>query len=245
MSGWRGDPGVRLQRPPMSPVVKAIIIVTVSVSLGSALLSHAGIGIAGLGVLQAEAVLRGQVWRLVTWQLFEMDPINLLFACLMLYWFGSDLSRRWGSRRFVATYLGMAAAIGAVTMLVGRFILPSAWSWPYSGGWPLADALTIAWATTWPDRQIYLFFVARVGGRSLVLLTVGLTVLFAIFQGITPYVPHLSAIALALLTMGSWQQSLRRLSVRRRHKQARRYLKAVEETDRAEDEHPPPKKWVN
>jgi hypothetical protein len=46
----------------------------------------------------------------VTWAFFEMNPLGLIFAALALFWFGSDLVRLWGPVRFLATYLGIAAA---------------------------------------------------------------------------------------------------------------------------------------
>ena len=55
-------------------------------------------------------MLQGEVWRLVTWVLFELDPLGLIFAALALFWFGGELVRVWGPGRFLLTYFAIAAA---------------------------------------------------------------------------------------------------------------------------------------
>ena len=69
--------------------------------------------------LNIPLVLRGQVWRLVTW-LFVPQQNSLLWMLLSLYFYymiGTALENRWGSRRFLIYYV-----IGALANIAGAFI---------------------------------------------------------------------------------------------------------------------------
>ena len=75
------------------------------------LMSIAGAQVPGLvavGALFPDQVLAGQVWRLVTWVLFEQSPLGLIFAGLALFWFGGELVRIWGPGGFLLRYFGLA-----------------------------------------------------------------------------------------------------------------------------------------
>lgn len=143
-------------------------------------------------------VWRGEVWRLVTYPFFEYDPLALLLGGLMLWMFGRDLALAFGERRFLGAFLGLGAGAAAITSLL-------ALAWPrlldvrLAGPWPVVDALVVAWALRFPDRQLLFMFALPVTGRALLWLTVGGTALYAVFAGVVPYVPHLLAEGLAAL----------------------------------------------
>jgi membrane associated rhomboid family serine protease len=174
------------------PVVGGLIAATVLTSLVSVVGSRNGLPLLSLLAFSPQAVLQGQVWRLVTWVLLETDPLNLLFGALVLFWFGRDLAEAWGERRFLVVYLGVAAVAAAATTLLSL-------AWPalrgsvWTGLWPAADGLVVAWALLFPFRQILLFFALPVSGRALLWFTIGATVLYALFAGVAAFVPHLLA----------------------------------------------------
>ena len=183
------------------------------------------------GLLEAGAfvpglVLSGEVWRLVTWAFFEMHPLTLVFAALALFWFGNDLVRLWGPGRFLATYLGLAAAAAGVTCLLALF-----WSrlsaLQFLGAWPVISGLIIAWAIAFPTRSIFVYFVLPLQGRNLIYATLGGTLLVALLSGsIVSYVPNFVAELLALVAMrgrnplsGLWTKVKFELAYRRwRHR---------------------------
>jgi membrane associated rhomboid family serine protease len=179
--------------------VGALIALTALLSLAGVVGERNGLSLVRLALFSPEAVWEGEIWRLVTWVFFETDPLSLLFGGLMLYWFGKDLAHAWGERRFVLVYLGIAAAAAAATCLAALL-------WPALlrggralGPWPVVDAMVVAWALLFPDRQILVWFALPVGGRSLLYLTVGGTLLYAAFAGFAPYAPHLAAEGLMAL----------------------------------------------
>lgn len=196
------------------PVVLAALIATiVAASVAGALAAHSGWPwLLERGLLRVPAVWRGQLWRLLTFVLLETDPLSLILSGLMLFWWGGDLVVLWGGRRFVARFFGLAAASGAVTCLLGR-------SWPqlatmtFAGAGPMVAGLIVVWGLLFPARELRLFGMARLTGRQLVPIAVGVTMLFAVFQGFAGFVPHFAAEALVLLWLGllrPWRAGRRR-----------------------------------
>jgi membrane associated rhomboid family serine protease len=191
----------------MPRVIAALIAVVAICSIAAAVGARNGAAfLAEGGVLVGARVWHGEIWRLVTWVLFELSPIGLLFACLTLYWFGRDLVYAWGEKRFLAFYFGVAAAAGAVTCLVG-LVWPVVAVFPYAGSWAALDGMLVAWGLMNAKRELHLFGLVRLTGRHLVWLTLGLTALYALFSGVAPFVPHLAA---ALLVF-AWRGPLRDL----------------------------------
>jgi hypothetical protein len=100
-------------------------------------------------VLDMDAVRAGQVWRLFTFLFIPIGTsywvlVNLYFA----WWIGSSLEQHWGAFKFNAYYfMGMAGTIVAA-LLAG----------PQSNTW-LDASMFLAFATTFPDVQILLFFI--------------------------------------------------------------------------------------
>ena len=180
------------------PVAVALLIgATLVTSILGAQLQHILQG----GALVPAFVWSGQVWRLVTWAFFEMNPLGLIFGALALFWFGSDLVRLWGPVRFLATYLGLAAAAAGVTCLLAPVWTPLL-RLVAVGAWPVISALIIAWAIAYPTRDIFVYFVLPLHGRNLIYATLAGTLLFALLSGsIASFVPHFAAELIALLAL--------------------------------------------
>jgi membrane associated rhomboid family serine protease len=100
--------------------------------------------------LNMAAVLRGEVWRLVTFLFIPMDssPIWVLVNLYFTWWVGSSLEQHWGAFKFNAFYFfGIVGAVVAA-MVTG----------PQTNTW-LNASLFLAFATVFPDVQILLFFI--------------------------------------------------------------------------------------
>ncbi len=217
----RGRPGNPLDFGGRVPAaVGGLLVATGVVSLAAAVGDRNGLPLGNLLALRTGAVWEGEVWRLLTWVLVEGDPLNLLFGGLVLYWFGRDLVLAWGERRFLVTWFAVpAVAAGLATLLTLAW--PSLGAYRFGGFWVALDAIVVAWGLLHPFRQILLFFAVPVSGRALVLVTVGGTVLFALFLGVAAFVPHLLAEGLSWLHAsgngpGRWLRRLRMPRLRRR-----------------------------
>lgn len=225
------------RRTPRTAVI-VLLALTVSVSIAASVGTRLGVPIAEHLTLVPSLVWRGEVYRLFSWVFLATDPLGLILACWMLWRFGGDLAREWGSDRFVTVFLGFAAGTGALTCLVA-LAWPRLAAMPLVGAWPISEAMLVAWALLYPERELYLYFVVRVSGWTAVLAVVVGTALFAFYYGLAPFVPHFGAQALMLLFMADLPRALRR--VRRRLRRGRRHLRIVD------DDEPPPKTpiWMN
>lgn len=231
--------GVFIPRP-IAWLMGAIVFM----SAFGALLERMGIPLLRQSLLLVDAVWQGEVWRLVTWAPLELSPLGLLFGCLLLYFIGPDLLRRWGTRRFFVNFFGGAVLVGAVTCLIGRYVWSDVALVPHMGLWPMEEAMIIAWAALFRDRQILLFFALPVAGRNLIGLTIAITVVMAALGGFHQFVPHFVAELAALaymdvISVRSWTARARLAWFQRRYRQRTARLTRI---DRDEDE---PPRWTH
>jgi membrane associated rhomboid family serine protease len=171
----------------------APIALLIAATFAASILAAQFPGFGQVGALVPAHVATGEVWRLFTWVLFEVDPLGLIFAALALFWFGGTLVGVWGPGRFLATYFVIAAGSGLVTCLFALF-LPRLQGAHFIGPWPIVDALIIAFAIYFPGRDIFLYLVLPLRGRNLIYATLAGTLLVALLSGdLTRYIPHFAA----------------------------------------------------
>jgi membrane associated rhomboid family serine protease len=192
-------------------------------------------------------IVRGQVWRLVTWPFFQEDPFTLLFGGLMIYWLGQQLAFVWSERRFLQRFFGYAVVASVATTLLAVAWSP-AMGLAHIGIWPIANALIVSWAMLFPDRQVNIWGILPVTGRTLALLVVGGTLLYGVagggLRGITAFAPHLFAIGIAWLlsrgkVRGPWRDA-RQWWAERDQKRRAKHLKVVKKD--GSDDRP---RWMN
>src|SRR5947207_8412124 len=176
----------------LKPIAWLMALVLAMSAVGS-LLERMGIPVLSLSVLAPGRVWAGEVWRLLTWAPLELSPLGLVFGLLLLYFIGPDLLRRWGTRRFFVNFFAGAALVAALTCLIGAFVWPEVARIRYLGFWPMQEAMLIAWAALFPDRQILIFFALPVSGRNLIGLTIVITVVMAAMSCVPFFVPHFVA----------------------------------------------------
>lgn len=117
-----------------------------------------------------DAVLHGQIWRLVTF-VFIPPNSNILFILFSLYFYwliGSSLENQWGAFRFNVYYFcGMLG-----TILAGLITGHATNSY-------LNLSLFLAFALMYPDYQVMVFFILPVKMKYLALIDLaGLAVMF-------------------------------------------------------------------
>ena len=127
-------------------------------------------------VFDPAAILRGQVWRLISYPLCFLVEQGLLWGVIGLffyYWCGSILEQYWGTLRFNCFYLSGLLLTDLVALLLGE----------YADSYYVNLSLFLAVATLMPDQMIRLYFVIPVKMKWLAWLDLGLT-LFAVISGI-------------------------------------------------------------
>lgn len=126
-------------------------------------------GVLGYLTLEPALILKGQVWRLVTWILIPPSGGNIFFYIIMMmlyYSLGSALERTWGTFRFNAYIFG-----GMLFTVIGAFVTYAFYY--FTGAIPLGIgnyvttyyinmAIFLAFAVCFPDMQILLWFIIPV-----------------------------------------------------------------------------------
>ncbi|SRR5213078_1262004 len=189
-----------LPRWSSSKLVSTWITVTLAASIVATL---DGGWLAGWAAFAPSRIWRGELWRLATWVVIEPGPLSLVLTCACIYKFGGELAVRWGDRRlrrFMAEVLGAAAVAASLLALVSD----DAWHMQRVGGWAVMDALVIAWARQYPDATLVLYGLLHLHGRRLILVTIGVTGLFALFVG-----PFAMALDLLACAAALWYPSAR------------------------------------
>src|SRR5262249_54510711 len=121
------------------------------------------------------AVMRGEVWRLLTYAfLHDTGSVtHILFNMLFLWWFGSDVEAIYGPKEFLAIYLMAALAGGVVFEGVSLLLPPPGVFDPLTGvqivtvrgclgASGAVTAVMVLCACHYPTRIIMLFFLIPV-----------------------------------------------------------------------------------
>lgn len=144
----------------------------------------------GALVLDPDRVMRGEVWRLVSYLFIPptMDPIFLLFALYFLWLMGDGLEQEWGAFRLSVFYLcGMIA-----TTLVAFFITRSSVTNAF-----LNLSVFLAFATVLPDFEVLVFFILPVKVKWL-------GVLSAVFVGAEIMLAQYPANLVPVVSLGNY-----------------------------------------
>ena len=122
-------------------------------------------------------LLRGEVWRIVTFIFFPMDsnPVFLFITLYFYYWIGSSLEREWGTARFNIYYFSgvLLTVIGAIlaSLITGQYGLTVA------GATYVNLSMFLAFAVLFPDMQVLIMFIIPVKIKWLAIID---GVLFAV-----------------------------------------------------------------
>ncbi len=140
--------------------------------------------------LEPYYILRGQIWRLFTWIIVPPTSQNLFWVLIMLYFYysiGRSLEMVWGTYR-----LNVYLFSGMFFTILGSFILYGASMLSGAGavvGYGLAFStyyinmsIFLAYAATFPDMQVLLFFIIPIKVKVLGIIY-GILLVFSCVQG--------------------------------------------------------------
>jgi membrane associated rhomboid family serine protease len=177
-----GQVSYALPRP--GPALKALLAIIAGLAVVRAVLagqSTAGESIFATLSCSRDAVLHGQVWRLVTSGLLTPSGIlGLALQLVGLYFLGSVLELQWGARRFLAFFfsavvLGNVVSLGAAYVAPGVALLGQS---AFYGPDVAIFATMVAWAVENGDARVQLYFLIPIKGRYLVWITLATCVYF-------------------------------------------------------------------
>lgn len=108
--------------------------------------------------MDASSVLRGQLWRIVTFVLIPSggNPFSVMISLFFYFWLGESMERLWGSTKFTVYYAGgmlLSVLASLLALLLDGFAIPL-----YGAGYVNA-ALFFAFALTYPETVVRLFYI--------------------------------------------------------------------------------------
>ena len=106
------------------------------------------------------SVLRGELWRIVTYVLLPTNGgIFLVISLFFYYWLGESLERLWGSTKFTVYYVS-GTLLTALASLLAYLI--DGISVPIYGAVYVNTALFLAFALNYPDAMVNIYFIIPV-----------------------------------------------------------------------------------
>lgn len=117
--------------------------------------------------LEPALILRGQVWRLISWVLIPptTNLISLVFLVLLYYSLGSVLERTWGTFRYnVYIFSGIFFTVIAVFILYAVYYFVFGVEMPLSSVGLISTnyitmSIFLAFAAIYPDMEVLLYFI--------------------------------------------------------------------------------------
>lgn len=182
----------------MGKLVHRWIAVTILVSLVAAV---DGGWVMKWLALSPDHVMRGELWRLVTWTLIVRAPFTLAVVGWLLYKFAGELAEYRGEARLrgVAIQLAIAAALAtcAIAVVLGKHE-------PHTCSSLTMVPLVILWGRVNPDREVVLYGMIPLTARGLVRYLSAFVGVCAVYSGLYAFAPELVGCALALVYPLGW-----------------------------------------
>lgn len=228
-SASRSLPPVSFGPGPMTPAVKILLIANVAVFVVALV---AGPEFRRFFGLVPEAVLtEGRIWQPVTYLFVHAASVgHILFNMLIVWMFGVELERRWGTAFFTKYYFVCGVGAGLLTVAVS--LLPFdgarlAYATATVGSSGAVYGLLLAWALIFPHRQILFMFIFPLPARVFVAIIGAIAFFSALGDSgsSVAHVTHLGGLVIGWLYLKgprdlrlAWQYRLSRWRMERTRK---------------------------
>lgn len=246
-------------RTSLPPAIRNIILACTGVYLMQTVLSLFEGPAASLQFIEwfglvPRAVTHGlRLWQPVTYLFLHGGLWHLLINMFVLWMFGADLERTWGTRRFYTYYFLTGIGAGLIDVLVMTLLDPHGLgrSWnPTIGASGAIFGVLLAVAMIFPDRQVWLIpFPVTIPMRMYVVVmgaieffgTVGAT------GDNISHVCHLGGMLVGYLYLrrGSYLYGVRNRYSDWRRRNLRHRFEVYQQRHRNDPPPPPPSRWTN
>lgn len=250
-SGGGGGPQMQFSMMvPVTPVVRWLIGICVAIWLILQVIVEGYVFgeprfTWALGLVPQNLISKFFLWEVFTYMfLHSRNVTHIVFNMLLLWWLGSELEQRWGSRFFLIYYLvsGVGAGIiyACVVMLHAVIGGPSAvWTAPVVGASGAIFGLMLAYGIIFGERVVYFMMVFPMRAKYFVMILGAVEAVTLLSNGIgggdVANLAHLGGIASGFLFL----QGYTRFQQRRWRKQSDRRgrgLKLVVNNDKKDGE---------
>lgn len=254
-----GGGGLQSQLPmPFTPAVKALVIANVSVWVVLQLILERYFlpepyVTEYLALTPLSLVSDFFAWQPLTYMfLHSENPFHILFNMLMLWWLGSELEARWGTRFFLAFYFvsGIGAAlIYSFGLLLASLVFsmsPMMLTAPVLGASGAVFGLLLAYGIIFGDRIVLFFGLVPMRARYMMMILCGLELFSLLNNGGRSSVANLAHLG-GLISGFLFLQLYTRFKQSRWRKQSGsrggRGLRLVVNNDLKKDEKDGPRYW--
>ena len=239
---------------PLTMVVKRILIVTVGIWLIVQVLLGQFLKVRGweIFILHPNQVIENfYVWQLFTYMFFHaISPFHLLFNMLMLWFFGSELEKHWGSKFFALYYFlsGIGAALlyclavgvySAITGVRTPLVIP------VMGASGALFGLLLAYGIIYAENVIYFMGLFPMKAKYFVLLAGAIDFASLLSSGVAggevAYLAHLGGIISGFIILKA-HTYLKARQVSGKLKKKNSSLRLVVDNDKTKDQNNP-KYW--
>jgi membrane associated rhomboid family serine protease len=211
---------------PLTRGVKGLIIANVAAFVLRFLVQNvAGVPFdAMFGLVPGLVTTRFFLWQFATYLFVHAGPLHILFNMLVLWMFGCDLERLWGTRKFLQYFFLSGVGAGLCSYLVGPLS-----SIPTVGASGAIYGLLLAFGLLFSDRTIYLYFLFPIKAKYFVMIMGALEFYAAIAtsgSGIS-HTAHLGGMLFGYIYLrhGRWSPAWQEAWSRWKLQQARRKFK--------------------
>lgn len=184
----------------------------------------------------------GYIWQFATYMFVHSSGLfHILFNMIVLWMFGSELERLWGSRFFLIYYLtcGIGAAVIYAGVLLGIFIFSESTVSPFLnvpvvGSSGAIFGLLAAYGVIFKDRIILFMLIFPMKARTFTYILAGVEILSLLSEGFGSPVANLAHLGglvsgfLFLMIWKNWTNIMRSF----RKKERGRGLHIVKENGR-------------
>ena len=136
-------------------------------------------------------ILKGQVWRLVTWIIVPPGTLDIFTVIMLFFYFsiGRGLERKWGSFLFNLYFF-----MGMLFTVIGAFIVYAWYMASYGHGIQMGYAFStyyinmsifMAFALSYPDATVLLYFIIPVKMKWMGILY-GVLIVYSFIQSSLP-----------------------------------------------------------
>ena len=161
---------------PLTPAIKILI----AVNVGAFLVTFVAPDIIRyLGLSPSDTVERARLWQPLTYMFLHGGIFHILFNMLMLWMFGVELERMWGSRYFTKFYFvaGLGAAAATIILAYTPGIGDQFYASLTIGASGAIYGVLLAYALYFPHRPILMFMLFPIPARYFVMIVGGISLL--------------------------------------------------------------------
>ena len=174
MNGYR--PSFASPGGMIPPVVKTLMISNAVIFLLTYFIPYSINGY--LGLVPKLVWSRFMIWQLFTYMFLHGGFWHILINMFILWMFGSDLERNWGSREFLKYYMfcGVGAGLFNVVLQPNGIV-------PIIGASGAIYGILVAFALMYPNRLVYIYFLFPVKVKYMVIFLVAMEFFLSMGRG--------------------------------------------------------------